>query len=381
MKKKANTGKEQKSQKEKKLKDSLVSDLQVSPLSLATVSFYPPDQIVKQKYFALSPHGARNILADPKQSSLFSNPEEEARDHSEKYGIGLNSEIREVGANLTDSQFKTMEGILKAFEHSAEKGYTGNMPPKDPKELIREGTFDELPTAYKNIEKIPRIRINQSELFRLTGINENSIADKQRTLEALKYLGTSQFLFYYKRLQYDSKGKPVKDDKGNYKKEEVTVVDTIFRVKTVTDDQTKNFKYYEVEPTATFLDQIKNYFLLIPVSWREEVKAIMGGKEISSYTMKFLVWLRLQYEERRRKHYKNFEIRKSWEEIAQILKMPETLYKRNKKTARDKYLLTAYETAVKTGYLTSYRREPHIDILVLNESKYFTPQGSKELTE
>lgn len=377
MKKKANTDKEQPSQKE-----SLVSDLRISlsSMALATVPLYSPEPTPKDNYFAMGIHATRNLLADPKQRSLFSSPEEEAKDHSNKYGLDLNNKIREVGANLTDSQFKTMEGILKAFDHSAGEGYTGNMPPKDPKDLLREGKYEELPTAYKNIKTIPRIRINQSKLFKLTGINVNSIAERQRTLEALRYLGTSQFLFYYKRLQHDSKGKPVKDDRGNYKKEEVTVIDTIFRVKTVTDDNTKSFKYYEVELTASLLDQINNYFLLIPVSWREEVKAIMGGKEISSYTMKFLVWLRLQYEERRRKHYKHFEIKKSWDEIAQILRMPETLYKRNKKTA-NKYLLTAYETAVKTGYLKSYKREPHLDILILNESKYFTPQLSKELTE
>lgn len=352
----------------------------MAALSLSTVTITPLEQIPKQKYYAISPHGARNILADPKQSSLFSSPEEEAKDHSYKYGLHLDNEIREVGANLTDSQFKTLEGILKVFHHSAGEGYTGNIPPKDPNDLVREGTYEELPTAYKGIKTIPRVRINQSELFRLTGINENSIAERQRTLEALKYLGTSQFLFYYKRLQYDSKGKPVKDDKGNYKKEEVTVIDTIFRIKTVTDDQTKIFRYYEIELTVTFLDQIENYFLLIPVSWREEVKAIMGGKEISSYTMKFLVWLRLQFEEKRRKKIKNLEIRKSWEEIAQILRMPETLYKRNKKTA-NKYLLTAYETAVKTGYLENYIREPHIDILILKAEKYYTPQKSKEISE
>ena len=366
--------------RKKKIKEKS-QEILISPATtLQQTESLLPAEIPAKNYFAMNIHGVKQILADPKQRNLFSDPEETAIEHGYKYGLTIENEIKEIGINLTNSQLKTLEAFLKAFNFSAGEGYKGNIEPKDPNDLKREGKYETLPEAYKNIRQIPRVRLTQSELFRLTGINENSIAERQRTLEAVKFLGNNQFLFYYKRLAYDQKAKPVKDDKGEYRKEEVTVIDTLFRVKIVTDDKTKAFKYYEIEPTATLLDQVGKYFLLIPYSWREEIKAIMGGKEISSYTFKFIVWLRLQYEEKRRKHFKTFEIRRSWEDIAQILRMPETLYKRNKKTA-NKYLLTAYETAVKTGYLTDYKREPHIDILILNEEKYYNPQESKEISE
>jgi len=331
----------------------------------------------RPKSFAMSIHSVNNIFPKPDTYNLFSDPEETAYSYRKEYGIEELNKINKVGIDLNDFQFKVLEGVLKAFKHSAGEGYTGNIPAKDKKELIRENKYDSLPSTYKNITNIPRVRLNQSELFKLTGIKENSIGERERVIEALQYLGSTQHLFYYKRLSYDDKGKPEKTIKGESKKEEVTAIDTLFTVKTVKDNETNMFKYYEIEPTATLLDQAGNYFLLIPHHWREEVKQIMGGKEVSSYTMRFLLWLQLQFEQKRRKNYRKLEIRMNWENIAKTLDMPYTIYKRNKKRANN-ILLTAYETAVKTGYLISYRREPHIDILILNESKYFTPAENNE---
>jgi len=334
----------------------------------------------KPKIFAMSIHGVNNIYQKPDKNTLFSDPEETADSHSRQYGIDILNKIEKVGIDLTDLQFKVFEGVLKAFKHSAGEGYTGNIPPKDKKDLLKEEKYDILPNTYQNITNIPRVRLNQSELFELTGIKENSIAERERVIQALNYLGNTQHLFYYKRLSYDNKMRPEMNIKGEYKKEEVTAIDTLFTVKTIRDNETKTFKYYEIEPTATLLDQAGNYFLLIPHHWREDVKQIMGGKEISSYTMKFLLWLRLQFEEKRRKNYTTYEIKRDWEYIAKTLNMPYTIYGRNKKRAND-ILHTAYDTAVKTGYLKSYKREPHIDILILNEFKYFTPEAPKKLKE
>jgi len=351
--------------------------------NLATLTLINPEKLPyidigeKPKNFAMSIHSVTNIYSRPDTYSLFSDPEETANSYSKQYGIGILNHINKAGIDLNDFQFKVFEGILKAFKHSAGEGYKGNIPAKEKKELIGEGKYDTLPSIYNNIINIPRVRLNQSELFELTGIKENSIAERERVIEALNYLGSIQFLFSYKRLSYDDKGKPEMNIKGEYKKEEVTAIDTLFTIKTVRDTETNIFKYYEIEPTATLLDQADNYFLLIPHHWREEVKQIMGGKEVSSYTMRFLLWLRLQFEEKRRKHFKTFEIKMDWEGIAKTLNMPYTIYKRNKKRANT-ILLTAYNTAVETGYLISYKREPHIDILTLNESKYFTPAKPDE---
>ena len=326
------------------------------------------------KHTAIGIHAVNNFFSSSHQPSLFSNPEENSEKFSKIYGLDLFNKIDKYGIDLTDFQFKVMEGLLRAFKHSKEIGYKGNTEDKDKMDLLKENKYigKNLPVIYNNISKIPRVILKQSEVIRLTGAKENSIAERQRTIEALNYLTTTQFLYYYHRLSKDSSGKPIKDEKGKYKKEEVMAVDTLFTIKIVRDEETKEFKYYEVEPSAIFLDQIESYYLLIPNNWREEIKMAVGGKEVSSYTMKFLLWLRYQYEEKRRKNYNGMEIRLNWESIAKTLKMPETIYIRNRKRAIA-ILDKAYETALQTGYLLSYRRE-EVDILELNPDKYYNPQ-------
>jgi len=59
--------------------------------------------------------------------------------------------------------------------------------------------------------------------------------------------------------------------------------------------------------------------------------------------------------------------------MAQALKMPETVYKRNR-TRAIKILEEAYKTAQELEYLTGYERTSTVDILTLNQNKYFEPE-------
>jgi hypothetical protein len=178
----------------------------------------------------------------------------------------------------------------------------------------------------------------------------------------------------------DEKGKYQKDKKGDYQKEEVIEVGTLFRIKEIRDQAGGQLKYYEIHPSAALLDQIDNYFLLIPENWREEVEAITGTKG-SKYTYNFLVWLRLQYEQIRRhnskggkikRKRKEYRIQKTWEEIAIALKMPESIYKANRIRAK-KTIEAAYSVAIKLGYLLKVEDNGASDILYLNEEKYPQP--------
>ena len=99
------------------------------------------------------------------------------------------------------------------------------------------------------------------------------------------------------------KGIPVKDKDGGYKKEEVMEVGTLLRVKYVRDKKTKILQYYEIHPSACMLDQVNNYFLLIPNDWREEVKRITKNRFQVIY-ISFLIWLRMEFEKIRRNNAK-----------------------------------------------------------------------------
>ena len=136
-------------------------------------------------------------------------------------------------------------------------------------------------------------------------------------------------------------------------------------------------QYYEVQPSAPLLDQVNNYFLLVPNGWRDEVKQLTG-KRASSYTYELLLWLRLRYEEIRRhndnktKKPRPFTISKSWEDVAQALKMPETMYKANRKRA-SKIIQEAYSVAIQLDYLVRVENNGATDVLYLNENYYPKP--------
>ena len=318
----------------------------------------------------ISLHAVSNIIGAPKEPSLFS--KDTPLDYVKSYGTILKNSITEFGINLTDTQLKLMEGILLGFSQT---NYAGNIEPKEKKDLAKdEYKFGVLPAMYDNVTLIPRIRVSQREIMILAGININSIASWERGLEAIRHLGTKQFYFYYERTAKNRNGKFIKDEKGKYKKEEVYAVDTLFKIKDVTDKATGRFLYYEIEPSGIFLDQIENYFLLIPYNWREEIKELKGDKKVSAYLVRFLYFLIREYEIKRRKNAP-YVIKYSWEMMADTIKMPQNFYKNQKKRANI-IIEDAYKTALELGYLKSYKRT-EVDELILNPEKYYTPKKDK----
>jgi hypothetical protein len=114
--------------------------------------------------------------------------------------------------------------------------------------------------------------------------------------------------------------------------------------------------------------------MLIPFNWREEVLQLIGRRKASSYTFRFLLFLRYQFELQRRGKKTQFVFKTTSENMAIFLKMPESLYKRHKDRA-NKILDETYEVAKRLGYLNRYERNESLDILYLNADKY---QISKE---
>lgn len=334
----------------------------------------------KKSHIKISIHTITQLFGDNKQLSLFS--DEKINHFKDSTGLNLTNRPNSYGVVLNQAQRKVLEGILKAFTDTNYKGDEVKNRATALKEVYSDSetsakTLVEGESApYKNIEAIPVIKITQAEVIELSGYSKRQ-GDKQHVIEALSFLATNQFCFYWIRLKTEN-GKPVKDKSGDYVKEEVMEVGTLLRIKTVRD-QTGLLQYYEIHPSAPLLDQINNYFLLVPNNWRDEVKEITG-KRASRYTYEFLMWLRLQHEQIRRfnknggkkRKPKPFKISRSWEDIAIALKMPESMYKRNRPKSK-KIIQEAFSVAIKLGYLDKVENNGATDVLFLNESHYPKP--------
>lgn len=322
-------------------------------------------------------HAYRSFLGNSKQLNLFS-------DHPTKfgheYGVQIREKIDRVGMDLTDIQMRVMEGILRGF---SETNYKGNIPPEDKEEIAQRKYSGKLPSAYKYVREIPRLRATQKQIIEWAGLNLGSAGDKQRAIEALAHLGTKQYWYHYDRLVYDETGCPERDKNGDWKKEAVDAVDTLITIKTVREEvplkqQDKNakirgeVKYYEITPSAVFLDQRESYFILFPYNWRDEIEALYQKKKYSAYIPKFIYFLRLQYElKRRAKSEKPYQIRWSTEEIAIALNMPKSFYK-GQKERTNKLLEEAFSVAQKLGYLQKYERTDTLEILTFQDAKFIT---------
>ena len=332
----------------------------------------------RKKHTKIAIHTVSQFYGDNKQLSIFSDEKIDA--FSRATGLSITNRPDSYGVVLNQSQRKVLEGILKAFTDS---NYKGDEEIEKTKALegvytLNNSTAEELNlksnAPYRNIDKIPVLKLTQAEIIKLSG-HDRTQGDKIDVVEAISFLATKQFCFYWVRLKTEN-GKPVKDKSGDYVKEEVMEVGSLFRVKTVRTEEGE-LQYYEIHPSAPLLDQVSNYFLLVPNDWREEVKQLTG-KRASSYTYEFLLWLRLQYEQIRRynsgknRKKKPFKFSKSWEDVAIALKMPETMYKANRKRA-SKIIQDAYSTAIKLGYLVRVENNGATDILYLNEGYYPKP--------
>jgi len=333
----------------------------------------PIEPVVEEgkKHTKISIHTVTQFYGDSKQLSFFSDEKIDA--FSRATGLSIANRPDSYGVILNQAQRRVLEGILKAF---SDTNYSGD-------EEIDKATYssniypiNKIQGAYSNVDKIPVVKLTQAQVIELSGYDLKSQrqGDKIDVIEAISFLATKQFCFYWVRLKTE-KGKPVKDKNGDYVKEEVMEVGSLFRIKIVRTEEGE-LQYYEIHPSAPLLDQVNNYFLLVPNDWREEVKQLTG-KRASSYTYEFLLWLRLQYEQIRRYNSRNrkgkpFKLSKSWEEVAIALKMPATMYKANRKRA-SKIIQEAYSIAIKLGYLQKVENNGATDILYLNEGYYPKP--------
>lgn len=329
-----------------------------------------------KKHTRIAMHAVTQFYGGNKTLSLFSDDKIdllEDETYVKALELNIQNKPASYGVILNQAQQRVFEGIVKAFSDS---NYKGDLQ-MDKISYSRKYPIGKSSKAYNNIDKIPVVRLTQAQIIDLAGYDLKSQrqGDKQDVVEAISFLATNPFCFYWLRLKKTEDGKPVKDKAGDYVKEEVTEIGSLLRIKTVRSES-GDLQYYEISPSAPLLDQVDNYFLLVPNNWREEVRQLTG-KRVSRYTTELLLWLRVQYEHIRRyndqhKKKKLFIISKSWEEVAVALKMPESMYKANRKRAL-KIIQEAYSVAKTLGYLLKVEDNGATDTLYLNEDYYPKP--------
>jgi hypothetical protein len=327
-------------------------------------------------------HTVSQFFGDNKQLNMFSDNRIEA--FSRATGLSLNNRPTNYGVVLNQAQERVFFGILKAFSDTNYKGdelkKTGNAlgDVYSLTQTSKETLVINDNAPYKNIDAIPVVKLTQAEIIKLSGYGR-TYSEKTDVTNAITFLGENQFCFYWLRAKMDQKGKIVKDKNGEYLKEEVMEVGTLFRIKYVKEEGTDKIEYYEISPSAPLIDQVKKHFLLVPKNWREQVKEITGNRA-SSYIYNLLLWLRKEYEQIRKynkyggknRKPKPFKISISWEDMATALKMPESMYKRNRVPTM-KIIKKAYSVAIELGYLVKVEDNGATDILYLNESYYPKP--------
>ena len=348
-----------------------------------------PKKKKAEEPFTVGIHNMAQLFNEPRQRNLFSDNQITA--FMKSAGIYQadenNTQKKPPPPWLNVAETRVFFGLMKAFSDTQ---YMGTHQVEKLDEFKERGINVEtqrarevMKTPYRNINQIPVLQLTQADIIRLSGYDSN-MGDKQEVIKALGTLGMKQFAFFWKRLEKDEKGKPVKDKSGDFKREVVMEVGTYFRIKTIFQDNTNILKHYEISPSAVILDQVNDtyggtYYLIIPGNWNEEIKKLTG-RRATPYTYFFLLWLRMKFEEIRqfnnlqknKAKKKPFVIKKSWEEIAQILYMPESMYKLNRKRAQE-IIEKAYTIATRLGYLLRVENDGAVDVLYLNEE--FFPQG------
>lgn len=317
----------------------------------------------------ISLHVLKNILGSENQEKLLQTKK-----------VFPHEGITRLGIDLSSIELRVVEGLLRAFAETQNKGNVDPISLKD---------FEKACGGASNIkfnDKIvtsPRLKLTQKKLFQLAGIKDNSIADKQRAVSALSKISQKRYQIYYNRLSYDENGKPSKDRFGNWEKEFVCGVVTLFNIYDVLSEETNQLRYYEIHLNPVFLDQIESYFILIPYEWRNELKKASGGKRISLQTQLFMLYLMWQYELRRRGkkalNHSN-EVREHWKKIARIIRIASSDMKEHKKRVITN-LKRAYEIAKTAGYLLDFEFDEDIHVLKLNFDKFISPSQKQIFSE
>ena len=266
----------------------------------------------------------------------------------------------EVGLSLSLTENKALFALQKLLEKT---NYKGNI---DGRNATAENSF-----RYNGY--LPRVQFNPAEYLEVYGLKKSTSGrgyqefnsnERSEAMKALRALAGRKFKIIYERKRWDKKGKELNDVIIT----ESSLIQIVWGLLGLTPDEKKKWddgKFSEVEFmnrstiavefAPILVDQIDGYFLLIPASFYDDIKAQVPAAKYSQYIPLFLEWLILQAEiQRRAKTGWKTEI--NFKKLAEKLQMKNMIKKRNWIKIREQ-LNECYEIAVKLGYLDGFSTE------------------------
>ena len=362
---------------------------------------------LQPSYVKVARHGVKQLTGKtgPQIAMTFEEAPVEVEEYIEKAGLQVSAQDKERllegwGADLTVTQHSVLLAVLERMSANNYQG-DGKEPRKDV--LTRAGVNPPggtLPAimeqALRNVKSFPVVRLYLHEIVGLAGMDKDRQGDKQEVKQALEHLGAARYAFYWERAAFNEhKGRKkfAMDQDGRYVKEGVRAVGSILYVKEVVDPQSGQLDYYEIAPSEVFLDQVTEgygspggYFLMMPTGLLEKVRKAVGpGRRVTPHYYTFLYWLLAKYEDRRSRAKNgkepNLQIREHYEKIAQLIRMPESIWRRNRKNKALPRLESIYQAAKDLGYLKGYSMGADgIVTLELDPSgPFYRPKRGQEL--
>ncbi len=309
-----------------------------------------------------------------KQPGLF----ESLLDTTQKDVIKEGIEV--IGLDITESQARALEAIQKLF---TETDYRGNLKGRniDAKEWWFTGYLPAL--EFTTVQYLEAYGLKKVKTDR--GKEEYNGLERADALKALIDLAKNNFLFTYKRHYW-------KEVKGK-KEEQVERIETIaplikiirgwegltkYEDKMLDQGQStqatdEKLKAIAIEPAPIMVQDIHSYFILKPADWRQEIAfKYPWPDKPSKFTFRFIEWLMLQAEQKRRKR-QPLIIEENIEEIAYHLRLDS--YIKTRQTKRIRQIVNkAYRIAKELGYLKSYEtiqgKTKELERLELNPEKF-----------
>lgn len=283
----------------------------------------------------------------------------------------------EAGLSLSLTENKALFALQKLLDKT---NYKGNI---DGRVATPENTFH-----YSGF--LPRVQFTPAEyldaygLRRFTsarGYQEFNSNERSEAMKALRSLADKKFKIIYERKRWDEKKKMVTDVIIT----ESSLIQIVWGLIGLTAEEKKKWdegRFTEtelmdrstiaVEFSPIMVDQIDGYFILIPSSFYEDIKAQIPAAKYSQYIPLFLEWLILQAEIQRRAKT-GWKIEINYKKLAEKLGMGKLIRQRKNKEIRAN-LEECYDIAIKLGYIekatTEDGRYTTKEVIYLNKGMF-----------
>ena len=283
----------------------------------------------------------------------------------------------EAGLSLSLTENKALFALQKLLDKT---NYKGNI---DGRVATPENTFH-----YSGF--LPRVQFTPAEyldaygLRRFTsarGYQEFNSNERSEAMKALRSLADKKFKIIYERKRWDEKKKMVTDVIIT----ESSLIQIVWGLIGLDAEEKKKWdegRFSEtelmdrstiaVEFSPIMVDQIDGYFILIPSSFYEDIKAQIPAAKYSQYIPLFLEWLILQAEIQRRAKT-GWKIEINYKKLAEKLGMGKLIRQRKNKEIRAN-LEECYDIAIKLGYIekatTEDGRYTTKEVIYLNKGMF-----------